>query len=219
MTAPPPRPHINSVRSHASYTFSSTQDWGDDDAWDSGSDSENLPNTRTNSLSRSSKSDPNTPRPAPIPISSKKNSISHAHSTRGNHRGSASSNSADRSSASIGNLSFSFTHVQAPSPSSYTPAPVLSSHAEDIDWQERDERERAGWTIVSSDATTGTERTLVEHDADLDGSLVLGELEPDGAHHDDTDDESVKEGKDAIKPDVDQLVKSEYNKYFITIHR
>jgi hypothetical protein len=71
---------------------------------------------------------------------------------------------------------------------------------------------------VSSDATTGTERTLIEQDADLDGSMVLGELDSDGVHHEDTDDESTKEGENAIKTDVDEPVKSKYGWYLIVFY-
>ncbi|KAF9512516.1 hypothetical protein BS47DRAFT_1330267 [Hydnum rufescens UP504] len=38
--------------------------------------------------------------------------------------------------------------------------------------------------------------------------MVLGELDSDGVHHEDTDDESAKEGENAIKADVDELVKN-----------
>lgn len=234
MTAPPARPHIlKSVNAPARWSLASVNDWGEDDAWDSGSDSESKAAARptkvkspshsviSNISSTSSKGSKSmvtvgtavATRPDPIPISPpRKNSLTGG--TR--HRESPSSHStsgANRSSSSVNNLSFSFTHVQHPSPSSYPPASTLSSHpeSEDADWQEqeRDERERAGWTIVRTDYD-GPDRSIAEseeHDPELDGSLVVGDIEPGVFQADDSEDEPVREGKDAIVPDCDDIVK------------
>lgn len=213
--------------------MSSANDWAEeDDAWDSGSDSESKAGPATakvkspshsitsNSSSASSKATkpiaPSIPhllsRPDPIPISPpRKTSL-----TGGNrHRDSPSSNStngANHSSGSVNNLSFSFTHVSHPSPSSYPPASNLSSHPEsdDADWQEqeRDERERAGWTIVRSD--DGPSRAIAaddEPDAELDGSMVVGAMDPVMFDTEDSDDEPVKQGAEAVLTEAEDVVK------------
>lgn len=217
--------------------MSSTNDWGEDDAWDSGSDSESKAAAAKKSASKSpthsiiSKGSPSsrTPtarsistashaqaqhqaaRPDPIPISPRKNSIGGTPRYR-QSPGSTSTGTggADRSSSSVNNLSFSYTHVQHPSPSSYTPASMLASHVEDVDWQEqeRDERERAGWTIVA-EGPDGPVADEDDPDAELEESSVsIGAIrEPAVFEADESEDEAPKEGKDAIKPDVEEIVK------------
>lgn len=79
-----------------------------------------------------------------------------------------------------------------------------------MDWQEqeRDERERAGWTIVRTDYD-GPDTSIAEddeHDPELDGSLVVGDLEPAVFDTVDSDDEPIKEGRDAIVPDAHDVV-------------
>ncbi|KAF7965208.1 hypothetical protein HWV62_28866 [Athelia sp. TMB] len=93
---PPTRPHIGL---NPSFKTPHSGDWGEDDAWDSGSDSESprqstitnswLPTSRTSSISVTS--------PKPVP------------------------KSPSRPSASSSTLASSYTHVIAPSPSSYPP--------------------------------------------------------------------------------------------------
>ncbi|KAK7035472.1 GTPase-activating protein [Paramarasmius palmivorus] len=107
---PPARPHI-AIRSPTL----DTQEWAEDDAWDSTSDNESSPKTDNN-------------------------------------------------------LAFSYTHLNAPNPSSYPP--------------------KHGWTIVrksSTDSRTLTQGEPVqdspqnppEPDTDVDGDMILGELEPE----------------------------------------
>lgn len=231
MTAPPARPHIlRNINAPARWSLGSANDWGEGDAWDSGSDSESKVASKpakAKSPSRpvvSNKSSTSSfvtksvtvinpapaHRPDPIPISPpRKNSLTGSTT----HRVSPSSNStngADRSSTSVNNLTFSYTHVQHPSPSSYPPTSTLSSHPEsdDIDWQEqeRDERERAGWTIVRSDYD-GPNMSTMDNEGEADSSIVLGELEPAVFDADDSEDEPLKEGKDAIKPEADEVIR------------
>ncbi|KZP22361.1 RabGAP/TBC [Athelia psychrophila] len=93
---PPARPHIGL---NPSFQNQHSGEWGEDDAWDSGSDSESprqstiasswLPTSRAPSVSATS--------PKPVP------------------------KSPSRPSASSSTLGFSYTHVNAPSPSSYPP--------------------------------------------------------------------------------------------------
>ena len=237
MTAPPARPHIlKSIASTSRWSIPTKNDWGEDDAWDSGSDSENNNVKNNGSMSRSSASAtgsgkgkaPTAPKPDPIPISPRgftspfrkavsppTASSSHAHS-----HSSSSHPGGDRSSSSV-NLSSSYTHVQAPSPSSYpTPSffstsldetPELENSVDDLaKEQERDERERAGWTIVQTDADSSNKLSTSLED-DEDGEVILKhELEPALFNADDSDDEVVKEGKDAIKPDIEEILKGEY---------
>lgn len=87
---------------------------------------------------------------------------------------------------------------------------MLASHVEDVDWQEqeRDERERAGWTIVA-EGPDGPVADEDDPDAELEESSVsIGAIrEPAVFEADESEDEAPKEGKDAIKPDVEEIVK------------
>ncbi|KAI0305729.1 rab-GTPase-TBC domain-containing protein [Multifurca ochricompacta] len=92
---PPTRPHINlNPSSHFSYP---TNEWGEDDAWDSASDSESASNSQS-AWGRSLQTTPSRPSgaasaPKPVPRRSQNSSSS--------------------------TLAFSYTHVSAPSPGSY----------------------------------------------------------------------------------------------------
>ncbi|KAL0068758.1 GTPase-activating protein [Marasmius tenuissimus] len=81
------------------------------------------------------------------------------------------------------NLSFSYTHLHAPNPGSYPPRPQLSN---------LNPSQQSGWTIVrtpSSNAAEGSSsqddtgsnppQDTPERDADLDGDMILGELDPE----------------------------------------
>lgn len=88
--------------------------------------------------------------------------------------------------------------------------PELEENVEDLSKeQERDERERAGWTIIQSDATSSnTLHTSTDEDDEDDGEVILKhELEPSVFNPDEDDDNEVKEGKDAIKPEVEDILK------------
>lgn len=244
MTAPPARPHIfRSIHAPARWSLGSVNDWGEDDAWDSGSDSESKAvskptKTKTPSHSvilngspsssfagKSAINSASTPRPDPIPISPPRKKSPTSGTPNRSSPSSNSAGGADRSSTSVNNLAFSFTHVQHPSPSSYPPTGTLSSHPEsdDIDWQEqeqeRDERERAGWTIVQSNYDGPEASTVDDNEGEVDGSMVLEDLEPTVFDADDSDDEPIKEGKDAIKPDADEIVKGELAKLHLRLAR
>ena len=92
---PPTRPHINlNPSSHFSYSIT---EWGEDDAWDSASDSESASNSQS-TWTRSPQPAPSRPSgatsaPKPVPRKSQNSSTS--------------------------TLAFSYTHVSAPSPGSY----------------------------------------------------------------------------------------------------
>ncbi|KDQ57641.1 hypothetical protein JAAARDRAFT_35331 [Jaapia argillacea MUCL 33604] len=97
---PPARPHIGVHSSYFSRTTSSSGDWGEDDAWDSGSDSESpRRSTASNAWNQSppsstSRSQSTMTPPKLVPRPPLTNSST---------------------------LSFSYTHVTPPSPSSYPP--------------------------------------------------------------------------------------------------
>jgi TBC1 domain family member 2 len=101
---PPTRPHIGlNPSSHFSYSIT---EWGEDDAWDSASDSESASNSQS-TWARSPQPAPSRPSgtttttaPKPVPRKSQNSSNS--------------------------TLAFSYTHVTAPSPGSYP------SHADPI---------------------------------------------------------------------------------------
>lgn len=90
---------------------------------------------------------------------------------------------------------------------------MASSVLEDPDWQDREERERAGWTIVRTEGGPDVpDSQSTGADADLERDMILGELEPDVYDPDDDDIEVVKQGKDAIKSNVEEIVKGADNK-------
>lgn len=93
---------------------------------------------------------------------------------------------------------------------------MLASHVEDVDWQEqeRDERERAGWTIVA-EGPDGPVADEDDPDAELEeSSASIGAIrEPAVFEADDSEDETPKEGKDAIRPDVEEIVKGVLARY------
>ncbi|KAJ7593902.1 rab-GTPase-TBC domain-containing protein [Mycena floridula] len=86
--SPPARPHIGIYPSN----LSTAGDWGEDDAWDSGSDSES-PRQSTISMAWNRPSSSSAPKPVPRPTYT----------------------------ASSSTLAFSYTHLSAPNPSSYPP--------------------------------------------------------------------------------------------------
>ncbi|KAF8844309.1 RabGAP/TBC [Paxillus ammoniavirescens] len=146
---PPARPHIGI---HPSFNAKANTDWAEDDVWDSASDSES---PRQSTLAHSWKYSSNTqlkrqPSPATAPKPVPR----------------APSNS------SSSTLAQSYTHLNAPSPSSYPPKPELGQPA------------KGGWTIVrkssaSQGSTDGRASSKFHGDADLDGDMVVGDLEPD----------------------------------------
>ena len=119
---PPTRPHI-SLNPTSHFSYSSTE-WGEDDAWDSTSDSESVSNSQSawgRSLNQTAhprqpgatSTSPSAPKPVPVPRKSQNSSSS--------------------------TLAFSYTHVSAQSPPGSSPYP---SHADSIP------PTKNGWTIV-----------------------------------------------------------------------
>ncbi|KAF9051081.1 RabGAP/TBC [Hymenopellis radicata] len=163
--SPPARPHLG-IR--PSNHFSSL-DWGEDDAWDSTSDSES---PRQSSA----------PRPVPAPV--------------------------QNTSSSTSTLAFSYTHVSAPNPSSYPPR------------NEPPHPPKTGWTIVRTTQSDDVEQSNqddsydniaandVQPDTDVDGDMILGELDIDTSIVDPTavTHAKSKEPKSSIRQDVDDVV-------------
>ena len=89
---PPARPHIGL---NPSFNSRVSTDWGEDDAWDSTSDSESPRQSTISNSWASSRSSSTTTSPKPVP----------------------------RQTTSSSTLTFSYTHLNAPSPSSYPPRP------------------------------------------------------------------------------------------------
>ncbi|EGO00108.1 hypothetical protein SERLA73DRAFT_180542 [Serpula lacrymans var. lacrymans S7.3] len=156
MTArpPPARPH---VALNPSFNVRNTADWAEDDAWDSGSDAES---PRQSTLSRSwrlspatSKRTPSSPIAAPKPVPR------------------MSSNS------SSSGLASSYTHLNPPSPSSYPPRSESTQSP----------KNGLGWTIVRKTSDPREHVNIRDQskdedahgDVDLDGDMVVGDLEPD----------------------------------------
>jgi TBC1 domain family member 2 len=138
---PPTRPHINlNPSSHFSYSIT---EWGEDDAWDSTSDSESVSNTQSvwgrplnqpghprPSGVTSTPTSTSAPKPVPVPRKSQNSSSS--------------------------TLAFSYTHVSAPSPTGSSPFP---SHGDSIPPTTM----KNGWTIVQKageDGRDGAEAAL-----------------------------------------------------------
>ncbi|KAG6335575.1 hypothetical protein ID866_3515 [Astraeus odoratus] len=154
MTArpPPTRPHI---ALYSSFDARANADWGEDDVWDSASDSESPRQStiahswRPTTVQAKPQSSPSTA-PKPVPR--------------------ASSNS------SSSTLALSYTHVNAPSPSSYPPKTESLGQSSKGGWT------MVRKPSVSQGSTDG--KLLVSYggvhdDADLDSDMVVGDLEPE----------------------------------------
>lgn len=157
---PPARRHISSLNpAHLSYSIA---EWGDDDAWDSGSDDEDKQQTswaRTPVPNSASSARSTAPKPVPRPQS--------------------------QSPPDQSTLAFSFTHVTAPSPGSYPPSTgVVSASTSAPSEAAHSVSSGSGvaatpprdWTFVGKDeAKTGA------GGREGDDEMVVGELEPDSS--------------------------------------
>lgn len=176
---PPARPHIGL---NPSFQNQHSGEWGEDDAWDSGSDSESprqstiasswLPTSRAPSVSATS--------PKPVP------------------------KSPSRPSASSSTLGFSYTHVNAPSPSSYPPRVEQS--------QEPPQKGGWTIVRKSTDGHKSVEEkedSKVEGAADdpLVEDMVVGSFEPEVVVEPPA---KPKVERGSIREDVDDIVTGEY---------
>lgn len=183
--SPPARPHIGLINPSSRFSsYASAVEWGEDDAWDSTSDSES-PKQLTAPVATSTKSNrdarsPATTAPRPIPKTA-------------------------RNSSSASSLAFSYTHVNAPSPSSYPPRTEEEPEVEDVrqpksDWtMVRKAEERSGSPIESSGEHG---RAVGSGDADDD----ILELEFEGLDLE-AKSSTSRAGKEMICPDAEEIVK------------
>ncbi|KAF8650415.1 hypothetical protein AX16_005221 [Volvariella volvacea WC 439] len=189
MTArpPPARPHIAlNPSSHFSHT---NTDWGEDDVWDSTSDSESPRQSTLSTWSR--------------------NSVS-AHHPRGSVR-------PDNSSSST--LSSSYTHLNAPNPSSYPPRSHATEDLPSRNgWtivkkapeRSRDEHSEGTKQSDNEDSIISVEG---HGDVDVEADMILGDLEPEAqiTDHDlqpgsPPHPSYIKHTYPTIREDVDDIV-------------
>ncbi|KIK92135.1 hypothetical protein PAXRUDRAFT_830234 [Paxillus rubicundulus Ve08.2h10] len=170
---PPARPHIGI---HPSFNVKPNTDWAEDDVWDSASDSES---PRQSTLAHSWRYSANTqPKRQPSPATAPKPVPR------------ASSNS------SSSTLAQSYTHLNAPSPSSYPPKSELGQPA------------KGGWTMVrkssvSQGSTDGRVSSKFRGDADVDGDMVVGDLEPDIGS---VAGNPTRQERSSIKSDAEEII-------------
>ncbi|KAH7916556.1 rab-GTPase-TBC domain-containing protein [Hygrophoropsis aurantiaca] len=173
---PPARPHIGL---HSSFNTRGTTEWGEDDAWDSGSDSESprqstISNSWRLSQNTSKRQQPLSSSPKPVPKTS--------------------------SNSSSSTLAFSYTHVNAPSPSSYPPKNDTAQPAKGTGWT----MVRKSSNSPGSSDTRALEKDVANTDADLDGDMVVGEFEPEESEH--NTGHKLRQDQGSIKSDADELV-------------
>ena len=155
MTArpPPARPHIGlNPSSHFSH---SNTEWGEDDAWDSASDSES-PSPAPPLWNRSASSTSARPitastAPKPVPRTSRNDSSS--------------------------TLAFSYTHVSAPSPSSY-PSKSEQVIPSKNGWTLVQKSEKEQTSVSEKEEVTESDRSA---DVDVEGDMIVGDMDPEFA--------------------------------------
>ncbi|TDL26196.1 RabGAP/TBC [Rickenella mellea] len=185
MTArpPPARPHIGITPSTRFSSYSAV-DWGEDDAWDSASDSEEP--RKPSKLTTSTTVDTHPPKKeTQSPPSTKSRPI------RKSPQNSSSSS-----------LAFSYTHVQAPSPSSY-PSKVEVPQPKNGWTIVRNDGEQMD--AVVSEAVEDEAKVAEGADADLD-EMVVGEMDFDGTTNR-TSFSKARLGKEIIRGDADEIFK------------
>jgi len=148
---PPARPHIGlNPSSHFSYSFN---EWGEDDAWDSGSDPESPPagSTPWNRSPPTNHNRPNSQSSAPKPVP--KSSLNSSTST----------------------LAFSYTHVAAPGPSSY---PSKQEHLQPSrnGWTLVEKSDKGS---TGADGRGDIRELETVGDVDVEGDMIVGDLDVD----------------------------------------
>ncbi|KAG1776974.1 rab-GTPase-TBC domain-containing protein [Suillus placidus] len=177
---PPARPHIGL---HSSFNARSNADWGEDDVWDSGSDSES---PRQSTISNSWRLPPrrqSSPITAPKPVPR------------------ASSNS------SSSNVSFSYTHLSAPSPGSY-PSNADTAQPAKGGWT----MVRKSGTSQDALGAKLPKDVDLNGDVDVDSDMVVGDFEPEmeqaaGA------DTKAKPDRGSVKSDAIELMNDPFHRF------
>lgn len=178
--SPPARPHIGINPSHFS-TRSSTADWGEDDAWDSTSDSES---PRQSTLAHPWRPPASTSSTAPKPV------LKPAHKS------------------STSTLASSYTHLNAPNPSSYPPRPEEIKGPQNgwtIVTKSHDHRRSES---VDRNRLPKSEDSESQGDVDVEGDMILGEFDlesvqdlPSSLSH-----SKPKKDRGRIREDIDDIV-------------
>ncbi|KAF4621322.1 hypothetical protein D9613_000483 [Agrocybe pediades] len=185
--SPPARPHIGLHLSR----FSSTADWGEDDAWDSTSDSESPRQSTLNSSRNRPTASSTISAPKAVPRNS--------------------------SSSSSSTLAFSYTHLQAPS--SYPPKDSIPQEAPKNGWtivRTSHSRNTSQSKLESGSIQKGVDldRYARENgDTDVEGDMILGDLEPeasdlvvDAPNAPPTHTSKAKHNVASIRTDADDIV-------------
>ncbi|KZT10679.1 RabGAP/TBC [Laetiporus sulphureus 93-53] len=173
---PPARPHIGLNPSHRFSSYS-IADWAEDDAWDSGSDSESPSNTgwsrSKQGSSTAATATTTAPKPVPRPI------LNNSSST----------------------LAFSYTHVSHPSPSSYPPKQDLqpSKHGWTIVSKSFDNQNNLEHRETDKVNDGGA------YD-DVEGDMIVGELEPEIAEQAAVTHSKPRQGQGSVRDDAEEIV-------------
>ncbi|KAH8107795.1 rab-GTPase-TBC domain-containing protein [Cristinia sonorae] len=172
---PPARPHIG-LNPSPRFSSYSTSEWVDDDAWDSGSDSESP--TKTSWKQPTSKH-ASSSSPKPVPKSGQNNSSSST-------------------------LASSYTHLHAPSPSSYPPRPEQPQPVNKNGWTiVSKSTDRLRGADHDESAHTGDGAAGAEGDG---SDLILGDLDPEVAEQPAPAPSKPRQDQGSLRDDVDEIV-------------
>ncbi|TCD67858.1 GTPase-activating protein [Steccherinum ochraceum] len=173
---PPARPHIG-FNPSGRFSSYSTSDWVDDDAWDSGSDSESPTKSQWKQPPNAKQGSSTSPKPVP---------------------------KSGPSNSSSSTLASSYTHLHAPSPSSYPPRAEQAQATVKNGWTiVRKSTDQLGGTEL--DETTHTGEGVA--DVEADGSdLILGDMDPDVAVQPAAPSFKPRQDQGSIRDDVDEIV-------------
>ena len=186
--SPPARPHIGIYSSSNFGVPSAPGDWGEDDAWDSASDSES---PRQSSISRSwNRPSPPTSSTAPKPVPRPPNN------------------------SSSSNLAFSYTHVTAPNPGSYPREETLLAPKSGWTLIKKAQEKSSVDAINSIESGSFIADSSEEGpgDADVEGDMLITDTEAEAVLRDQTTTSGQhprpkpKEDQTSIREDVDEIV-------------
>lgn len=181
--SPPTRPHIG-INPANHFASGSAADWGEDDAWDSTSDSEE-PRQSTLTSTWSRPTSITAPKPVPRP--------------------------SNRSSSST--LAFSYTHVSAPNPGSYPPKSEEVLQAPKNGWTivRKSPDDRRSDSLPRGDSVKPKTEEEGAGDIDVEGDMILGDLEPELAPEDVNSSLALahvklKQNQGSIREDIQDVV-------------
>lgn len=181
MAARPP-PARPHIGIHPSFNAKSNTDWAEDDVWDSASDSESPRHSTIAHAWRYSSNTQSKRQPSlPKPVPK------------------------PPTNSSSSTLAQSYTHLNPPSPSSYPPKSESGQPPS----------AKGGWTMVmkssvSQSSMDGTTSNL-HRDADVDGDMVVGDLDPEVVESGTAD--KIRQERGSVKPDVENIMNG-IDRYF-----